>query len=72
VTHWIAEKSGVKNIKVYLDDFIIYGNTIEEVERDKRRLINTLNTYKMKIHEEKSSLEPSPIVNYLRKKWRCL
>jgi hypothetical protein len=65
VTHWIATKSGVENIKVYLDDFLIYGNTIEEVERDKEKLINTLGKFNMNIHIEKSNLTPSSNVEYL-------
>lgn len=45
---------GIKGLIVYMDDFLIYGETVEEHDETLREVLRRIEKFNMKINKEKS------------------
>ncbi|CAH2015300.1 unnamed protein product [Acanthoscelides obtectus] len=71
VSNWIASQLRKKNVRiiVYLDDFLIAGQTVEEVRHDMHLAVAFLRNLGWKINYSKSILEPTRVIEFLGLGW---
>ena len=50
---------------IYIDDLIIFGNSIEEIQENTRKVLAKLNEYDFRINIAKCQLEPSTSIDFL-------
>jgi hypothetical protein len=50
---------------IYIDDLIIFGNTLEEIHENTHKVLAKLNQYDFRINIAKCQLEPSTSIDFL-------
>ena len=64
----LAKESGI-NCIAYLDDIIIWADTLDKCREDGVELMNLLHKLGFQVHPEKSILEPSQLITWLGMEW---
>ena len=50
---------------IYIDDLIIFGNTLEEIHENTRKVLSRLNQFDFRINIAKCQLEPSTTIDFI-------